>query len=246
MKKYLNAGYLVAIFGLELAISTGYLIFILPNVLPSVRAAILMRLGLISLWVVAGGLVMYFLRNRIRDVFQRLKLDPRIVFVLLATLLAIVEELIATVMTNLAPVFGVQLGAAYLTASSDYLDVICFHSVVVFIPMFIGWAILLKYRAFSPCAVFLLFGLSGTIAEMLYGGSQALLDVGLWVFVYGLMVYWPAYCFSSHEAPRAPAWWEYGLAICLPLLFAIPVALVVGIVHPVRVHFPPLQSMGIR
>ena len=73
-------------------------------------------------------------------------------------------------------------------------------------------------------------------------GAQAILEFGLWVFVYGLMVYLPAYAFHDSWGPRQPRRWQYGAAVVLPVLFAIPVALLMGIVHPVRVHFAPMVA----
>ena len=241
MKKRLNSGSLVAIFGLVLVLSTGYLIAILPGAPPNTRAAILMRLGLTLLWIGLGGILIRLMRDPIQSVFQNIKVDPRITFVLFATFLALIEELITTTLTSLAPVFGVPVGAAYITASGNYLDVVCLHSVVVFIPMFIGWAFLLSRYTFSPNAVFLLFGITGVVAETMYGGGQALLEAGLWVFVYGLMVYLPACIFPANREARPPQWWHYVAAILLPLVLAIPVAVIIGFVHPVRVHFPPMQ-----
>ena len=45
-------------------------------------------------------------------------------------LLAMLEEVVTTSMTNCAPLFGVKIGEAYITASSNYFDVILRHSVV--------------------------------------------------------------------------------------------------------------------
>jgi hypothetical protein len=64
-------------------------------------------------------------------------------------------------MTNLAPLFGVKVGQAYITSSTNYLDVVALHSVVMFVPLFVGWAVTLSCYDFSPFAVFLLFGLTG-------------------------------------------------------------------------------------
>lgn len=50
-------------------------------------------------------------------------------FVVFATVLALIEEAITTTMTNLAPLFGVEIGEAYITASTNYVDVVLFHSV---------------------------------------------------------------------------------------------------------------------
>jgi len=241
MNKYLNSGSLVLIFGCELALATGYLLVIIPGARPDIRAAILMRLGLTLLWVILGGSLMRLMRGHLRDIFQNIRINPQISFVFFATFLALVEELITTLLTNLAPVFGVPVGAAYITASSNYLDVVCLHSVVGFVPMFIGWAVLLNRYNFSPNAVFLLFGIAGVIAEVLYGGGQAFLEIGLWVFVYGLMVYLPAYVFRRDREASPLRWWHYVAAIILPLILAVPVAIVIGFIHPVRVHFPPMQ-----
>ena len=52
------------------------------------------------------------------------------------------DEVVTTTMTNCAPLFGMKLGEVYITASSNYLDVILRDSVVVFVPMFVGRAFL--------------------------------------------------------------------------------------------------------
>jgi hypothetical protein len=168
--------------------------------------------------------------------------NPRVGFVILATLLALTEELVTTSMTNAAPIFGVPVGAAYITASANYFDVVLFHSVIVFVPMFVGWTFLLSRYRFNPDSVLLLFGLTGVVVETMYGGAQAILEFGLWVFVYGLMVYLPAYAFQDSWGAGQPRRWHYGAAVVLPIVFAIPVALVVGILHPVRVHFAPMVA----
>jgi hypothetical protein len=76
---------------------------------PNSRTVILMGLGLVILWIVLGGTLMRIFRNPLRD---RVRLDWRVKFVLFATLLALLEEAVTMAMTNLAPLFGVPLGAA--------------------------------------------------------------------------------------------------------------------------------------
>ena len=115
----------------------------------------------------------------------------RLKFVRLATLLALLEGAITVTMTNLAPLFGVLVGAAYITASANDLDVVALHSVVVFVPMFIAWAVLLSRWDFTPAQVVLLFGLTGTLAEVSFGGIQQFVQIAMWTFVYGLMVFLP-------------------------------------------------------
>ena len=174
---------------------------------------------------------------RLRDMVKRgvtkLRLDRRLVFFLFAAGLSLLEEAVTVGMTNLAPVFSVSIGQAYITASSDYLTVVAFHSVVVFLPMFLVWAFLLTRYSFQPNIVLLMFGLTGLLAETGTFGFQNLIVGGLWVLVYGLMVYLPAYSFTP-TALKKPGIAQYVLGVLGPLAAAIPVALLVVVVfhHP--------------
>jgi hypothetical protein len=187
---------------------------------------------------------MYVFRDSIRAIWLKVPLDWRIKFFLMATFLALLEEAITTTMTNMAPLLGVPMGKAYITASANYIDVVCFHSVVMFIPMFVAWACILSRYKFSPFAVFVLFGITGTMAEASLGPAH-LLEFGLWIFVYGLMVWLPAYCIPAGQATHEVRWWHYPLAVVVPFLFEVivPTGLIIKIIdysHPVM-HFPPLQ-----
>lgn len=210
---------------------------------PRVRAVLGMSWGLIAFWIVLGGTMMYHFRDGIRALVVRVPLDWRLRFVLFATLLALLEEVVTTTMTNLAPLFGVKLGEAYITASTNYFDVVCLHSVVMFVPMFVGWAVILWRYDFSPFAVFLLFGLTGTLAETNFGLRNPL-EFGFWIFVYGLMVFLPAYCLPSERKARPPRWWHYPLAIIVPFLFIplVPLPLLAGLLYPhhPKIHFPAI------
>lgn len=212
---------------------------------PNHRAMILMGWGLLVLWILVGGALTFFLRERVRRSLAGIRLDWRLQFVAFATLLALIEEAITTTMTNLAPWFGVKVGEAYITASANYLDVVGLHSVVMFVGMFVGWALLLWRWRFTPFQVFLLFGITGLLAESLTFGLQNLAQFGLWIFVYGLMVYLPAYCVPPDRAARPVRWWHFPLAAFIPLL-CVPLSpfpwirflLFPG--HP-DIHFPPIQ-----
>jgi hypothetical protein len=208
------------------------------------RAMAGMLWGLNVLWIGGAGLFTLWGRDRIRDVFRQ---PPRyfgLKFILLFTLLALIEEAIATLMTNCAPLFGVSVGEVYITASADYLDVVVFHSVVVFLPQFATWAWLLSRYAFSPFAVFVLFGLTGLINETLFAGPQ-LLTVAQWMLVYGLMAYLPAYCYPELPNRRPVRWWHYPAAVILPIIAALPMValllLVIAPGHP-SIHFPPMGA----
>jgi hypothetical protein len=108
--------------------------------------------------------------------------------------------------------------------------------------MFIARAFIPECFDFSPKAVFLLFGLSGLTAEAGLNGAQALAEFGLWIFVYGPMVSIPAYTFPDRPGARKPLWWMYPAAVFLPVLCAVPVVLVIGILHPVKIHFPRVPA----
>lgn len=207
---------------------------------PNSRAVIFMGTGLVLLWIILGGTLMWRTRERVRAFVLGMRLPWALKFVLFCTLLALTEEAVTVSMTNLAPLFGVPLGAAYITASANYLDVVAFHSVVVFVPMFIAWAWMLARWDFSPAEVFLLFGLTGFLAEAQFAGTFNLAQAPFWIFVYGLMVWLPAASLPSRKGAKKPRWWAYPLAVILPFVFAIPVAVVVSLLHPVKIHFPPI------
>lgn len=199
--------------------------------------------GLGYLWIVTCGSLMWRYRNSVRERVQSYPLDWRLKFVLFATLLALIEEAITTSMTNLAPQFGARLGEVYITASGNYLDVVLFHSVIVLIPEFIAWAWLLSRYDFSPASVFVLYGLTGTIGETLAFGPQNVAMIGFWVFVYGLMVYLPAYSIPGDRSATKPRLQHDLLAWLLPLLFTVPVVLVITkLLHHPGVHFAPIHA----
>lgn len=129
------------------------------------RAIILMADGLILFWIVTGGSLMPMLRKRLVRRLAAIPLDWRLRFVLLCTALALLEEVITTTMTNLAPLLGTTPEEAHITASTNYFKVVCFHSVVVFVPMFVAWAAMLSFWKFTPLKVLLLFGITGSMAE---------------------------------------------------------------------------------
>lgn len=200
--------------------------------------------GVNIFWIGGVGLVSILAKDRARHLFAQLPGPATVKAVLFMTILALIEEAITTAMTNSAPLFGVALGEVYITASADYLDVILYHSVVVFIPQFIAWAWLLSRYSFSPFQAFLLYGLTGFINETLSFGLN-LLTLPQWILVYGLMIYLPAYCFPKRPDRRPARWWPCALAIILPIFAALPVvALLLFLLapgHP-KVHFPPFGS----
>ena len=229
-------GWLFLTTGLVLAVSW-------PN--PVHRAVILMASGLVLLWIAVGGYLMVRFRQPVSEWVCAIRLDWRVKFVLFCTVLSMLEEVVTTSMTNCAPLFGVKVGQAYITASTNYFDVICLHSVVIFVSLFVGWAVLLWRYDFSPFSVFVLFGITGTLGEMSFGGVQHALEFAMWSFVYGLMIWLPARSIPSDRGARKPGWWLYPAAVFIPFIFLVlfPLAGIVSLFFPghPRMHFPPIQ-----
>lgn len=197
-----------------------------------------MTTGLVVIWAGIGGALMFRLRHRIRALVLAIALGWRLKFVLFATLLACLEEAVTVTMTNLAPLFGSRIGEAYITASTNYLDVITFHSVVVFIPCFIVMAALLARYRFSAFAVMLGFGLVGTCAEFIFAATPAMfLAFPLWSMVYGLMVWLPAFCLPERPTARPPGAVAHLLLAPAILILSLPmVAPLVWLIAVVLKH----------
>jgi hypothetical protein len=199
------------------------------------RAMLGMVSGLLLLWVVIGGSIMYRLRDRVKAFFGKLRGDWRLKFIIFCTVLALVEEAVTTSMTNLAPLFGVKMGEVAITASADYVEVVTQHSVIVFVPMFVALALLLWRYKFSPGSVFIIWGLTGTLAEAGTFGLQNLLMTGFWVFIYGLMVWLPAYSLPERGG-RTPKWYHYPLAVVVPILLMVPLFIIITPVVAIVTH----------
>lgn len=207
-------------------------------------AVLKMMFGLIILWILVCGTLMRVFKRPLLSLMRRLPGGWQMQFVLASILLACVEEAITTAMTNLAPVFGSSNAeGAFITASTNYIEVITLHSVVVFVPMIITWGWLLKRYAFTPSHAFLLFGLLGTVLEAMYSSPQELLNVGLWSSIYGLMVWLPAHLAPPDRQARRVRFWHYPLTIILPIIAALPVVILVhALFDPPRTHFSDVMN----
>lgn len=213
---------------------------------PVSRAILGMSWGLIILWVIIAGGLMYRFRDVIRVVVEKIPLQWQVRFAIFAVTLALLEEAVTTMMTNLAPLFGVSIGEAYITASTNYWDVIFFHSVIIFVGPLIFWSLVLRRYDFSPFAVFLIFGISGTLAETSIGGPLAILGFGQWIFIYGLMIFLPAYTIPPADVrgARPPKWYHYALMVVLPVALIPFFAFIPHIIdpdHPQPTHFAPIE-----
>ena len=202
------------------------------------RAIFLMADGMILLWIIVGGALTPMLRKRLVPQIAAIPIDWRVRFVLFCTAMALIEEVITTTMTNLAPVFGSTPEEAHITASTNYVHVVLCHSVVLFFFMFIVWAWMLSRWDFSPLNVLLLFGITGSLAEATINPIS--LIGGFWVFVYGLMVFLPACTVPWNRGAKPLRWWHYPIAVFLPLLGVIPGGLMATLLRKLLdVHFLP-------
>ncbi len=190
-----------------------------------------MGLWLVLVWVVGFGSVCVLWPGQLVRVVALLPGGNALRFVLGCTLLALTEEAITTGLSNLHATFGDPTGEAMITASRNYPDVVLTHSVIVFVPMFVTWAWMLRTWDFTPFQVLILFGVTGTICEVMMTGPQQLLGFGAWIMIYGLMVYIPVLT-AQNEAPRRPPIHAWPTAVILPILSAIPVALIVMAIQP--------------
>lgn len=205
-----------------------------------VHAVMGMGIGLYLFWIIIGGLLMKKYRDPVRAFVENIRVSWQLKFILFSTALAMIEEVVTVAMTNTAPWYGVTMAQAHITASSNYWDVILTNSVVLFVPMFCIWAWLLSRYDFSPEAVFLLWGLSGTFLEMVTGGPQHILEIGMWMFVYGLMVYLPAYSIPRERSVKQPQWWHYLFSFAIVFLGIIPGGILAAIIKYIRPpHFFP-------
>lgn len=201
--------------------------------------------GLVVIWIYLGGSAMWLLRHRAAALLRRSPLNWRLTFVLGCTALACLEEAVTVSMTNMAPVFGARIGEAYITASTNWLDVVLFHSVVVFVPQFIALAVLLGRWDLSPFAVFMAFGAMGTVGEAIFSGNIGMLMAfPMWLFVYGLMVFLPAFGLPPGAArgARQARWYHALLAGPLAFLLALPMLVpivwfITGVLEHPRLHF---------
>ena len=212
---------------------------------PISHAVFGMVLGLYVFWVIGFGFISWKFKGHIREFILKIPGHWALKFVVFCTMLALAEEAITTSMTNLAPWWGVPIGKAYITASSSYLNVVLGHSVIMFVPIFMAWAWILSRYDFKPNQVLLLFGLTGTIMETIFAGPQGILEIGMWMFVYGLMVYLPAYSLPERKVrPVRP--YHYLLPFILAVLFQaiqIPVTPIVRHFLPSAAQsFPPIQA----
>lgn len=163
---------------------------VFPN--PVQRAILFMGWGVVLFWIVIGGGLMFRYRDQISSSFMKLPWPNPLVFFLFALSLFFLEEVVTTTMTNLAPLFGVPLGSAAITFTSNYFTAVFPHSLpVVGVLILIFTWIFSRFRL-TATQMFFFFGLAGYLIETINNRNN-ILNIPFWIFVYGLMVWLPAY-----------------------------------------------------
>jgi hypothetical protein len=208
----------------------------------NLRALMGMMLGLYLAWIIPASIAQWRLKPVAEKLAERRDGSWRLRFFLLCVAMAMIEEAVTTLMTNAAPLFGVKVGQVYITASSNYWDVVLGHSLIVIVPTFLAWTWLLNRYRFRPVQVLLLYGCTGTLMESFSGGPQ---QIGMWILVYGLMVYLPACTVPDDRPGRKPLTRHYLAAVFVPFLampLCIPMLFGIRAIRPsAAIDFPPIQ-----
>jgi hypothetical protein len=210
---------------------------------PNARAIIYMgTFALWLCWIGICGILMIKLRDPIKS---KLGMKPerwKIKFVIFAIGLLLLEEIFTTLATNMVEIFGGEYGKAFITASDNYFEVILLHSAIVIWPGFVFWAWWLKKYDFHPNWVLILFGLSGLLSEISFGGIQQVNAIGMWMMTYGLMIYLPAYCIPADRGAVRPKLIHYLLPFILNVLFQLPMVFGVLLFRQAIGHTFPFVS----
>lgn len=216
-----------------------------PDVNVNDRAIIYMGFWALWIcWIGICGTLMYKNREKIK---RWVNMNPENwvgKFIIFAVCLLLLEEVFTVTLTNLYWVFGAEYGKAYITASDNYFETVLMHSAIVIWPAYLFWAWWLKKYDFHPNWVFILYGLYGTLGEMMYGGVQAAQAVGMWMFVYGLMIYLPAYCIPENRGAKRPKFIHYILTFLLSYLITLPFVLGLMAFQAAIGYTPPFASIG--
>lgn len=185
-------------------------------------AIVTMGFGLLVIWGVFLAFVQKALIKAIKP--KRFKVIKYIVFMMLwITTMALIAEMVSTLMTQTAYLWNLSPREAFITASPNYIEVVTRHSVIVFLPQFM-MITLLNYRyQFKPFHWFLMYGFVGYINEWLAFGTAALwVSIPYWIIIYGWMVYLPTHGIIPENNRLTVRFYHYFLAIILIVLVSIP------------------------
>jgi len=234
-------GIIVTLTGIQLLLTV--LLTVHGQTVPKIGLLAKMLWGLNIGWILGFGVISIRFRGKVIQLGRLYPSLKWIIFFSFSAIFILIEEAITTGLTNIAPLFGAAIGDVYFTASTNYIDVILFHSVIVFLPQIalLGW-FLSKY-AISPFTAFLLYGTTGFINESLFSGLNPM-QLPLWMLVYGLMVYLPAHVFATQNNRKILKPWAYLFIVIGLIISTLPVVAALNIFiapnHP-SIHFQQIS-----
>lgn len=204
------------------------LVWLLNSQNPKGFAGVSLAIGLFFLWGICSAFIMYETKDKIKNYFETTNYSTFVLVTLGGIFLALIEEAFATLMTNLAPLFGFSTSEVFITASADYIEVVTQHSVIVFVPWFIAWGIVLHKYTIHPNTSMVLFGITGLCAEVLGFGLQHITELGFWIIIYGLMIYLPAYITYSPKSKPTLNKCFYPFLIIISFVFLVIWSIIVS------------------
>lgn len=236
--RWLNSSFLVG----TMVVGGGLWLLILSTAIEpgdaNGRAIWRMSVGLYLIWGVIGFLTLRHFREQIANRWEKLPVRAGFGAFLLAVTLFLTEEVVTTLMTNLAPVLGGEFGKAYITGSANYFEVILWHSGIAIIPVLAVWCAWISVFRVHPNVAYLAFGSMGVLAEVLYGGPGHVIAFAFWTTVYGPILYLPAYVLYRRESRKLFKIWHVPILWVLSMLSVIPSMLVVHHFRPADAGFP--------
>lgn len=184
-----------------------------------------MALGLLVIWGGMFGVIQSIIIKKVNPIkLTNLKFFLLMIFSM--TGLALSAEVVSTSMTNTAYLWGLSPYDAYITASPNYIEVVTRHSVIVFIPQFLGVALLHHRYQFKAFAWFIIYGFIGYLNEWLaFGAAASWVSIPFWMIVYGWIIHLPTHSFIPEKERIQVKFYHYLFAVALPLALSIPWAL---------------------
>ena len=223
---------LVWLFGVwAVIIALFFLLATLTSPDPVTRAIAGMALGLFLFWIVLGGALIVLRKRACPAPVRRALASPCRV----RHSPALLEEAVTTTATSTAPLW-VSRSADLHHRLGNYLSrALSRHRLCADVHRLGGWATLRLLAA-----IFILYGCTGRLPRRNLRRAKPV-GLGFWVYVYGLMIYLPVCAVPPDRGARKPGVWACLLALILPILAAIPVALIILTLNPPQHAFAPIR-----
>ena len=190
-------------------------------------AIVTMALGLLLIWGVALACIQIKISINIKPIKQS-SIRYFLSIIGMMIFLALLAEVISSLMTQTAHLWQLSPNVAYITATPNYIELVTKHSVIVFIPQFIAIAYIHYKVKFSANQWFYIYGLIGYLNEWIaFGSAASWVSIPYWIIIYGWIVYLPTYLFHPKVERKTPRVYHFVLACMIPLALSIPWALLI-------------------